>query len=74
VFSPASRTETDIIVDFEAGIDKIYIDGTLANYGDLTITSLGDEGVQVELDQYNVSITILGIDAANVSNNWFEFT
>lgn len=74
VFSPTGSNETDVIIDFEVGIDKIHIDGTTANFGDLTVTDLGSGGTQVELDQYGVSITIHGIDAANVSSNWFEFT
>lgn len=74
VFSAASSTQTDVIVDFEAGVDKIHIEGTAANFSDLKFANLGSNGVQVELDQYHVSITIHGIDASNVSSNWFEFT
>ncbi|MFS8182615.1 M10 family metallopeptidase C-terminal domain-containing protein [Pseudovibrio denitrificans] len=63
-------TGHDTITDFEYGTDTLLIEGPEAPLADLTITDLGDDS---KIAYGEFSITLLNIDAAAITDDYFNW-
>lgn len=74
VFSKLKRGESDVISDFEDGVDTIKISGVAGGFGalEITDTTYGFESAAL-IEVNGHSITVVGVSAADLSADDFNF-